>query len=156
MLEVLAHLCAGRTNRQVAEALGLGEGTVARYRIEIRRRTGARTRAALVLDALRRRLTPTVPRRLPELRTPLSKREIEVLRLLSTGNRRPDDVARELGLSVRTVFSHSSNIVRKTGLRGRAELTHSAIRHGYIAPIGKPAAGGPRRVTRYRKRRDFV
>jgi DNA-binding CsgD family transcriptional regulator len=75
MLEVLADLGAGRTNRQAAQALGLGEGTVARYRIEIRRRTGAWTRAALVLEALRRRLAPTVPRRLPEPRTPLSKRE---------------------------------------------------------------------------------
>lgn len=55
----------------------------------------------------------------------LSSREIDVLKLVAAGyaNR---EVATELFISVRTVETHKSHIMRKTGLRTRADLVRFA------------------------------
>ena len=50
---------------------------------------------------------------------PLSKREVEILRLAADG-RTNDEIGRVLTLSVRTVERHLSNIYAKLGLTGRA------------------------------------
>ena len=50
---------------------------------------------------------------------PLSKREVEILRLAADG-RTNDEIGRALTLSVRTVERHLSNIYAKLGLTGRA------------------------------------
>jgi DNA-binding NarL/FixJ family response regulator len=61
----------------------------------------------------------------------LSRREIDVLRLLAGGltNR---EIAGELVLSVRTVDAHVRNIFAKTDSQGRAQAVAFAIRHGLL------------------------
>lgn len=62
----------------------------------------------------------------------LSPRELEVLALLTQGltNR---EIGAALHLSVKTVMHHSGAIYRKLGVRGRAEATAYAVRHGLVA-----------------------
>jgi predicted ATPase/DNA-binding CsgD family transcriptional regulator len=61
----------------------------------------------------------------------LTVREIEVLRLIAGGltNR---EIAGELFVSPKTVMHHSVHIYRKLGVRGRAEATAYAFRHGLL------------------------
>jgi DNA-binding CsgD family transcriptional regulator len=61
----------------------------------------------------------------------LSKREIQVLRLIALGYTNKE-VADELFISVRTVETHKSRIIKKTGLRARSELTRLAIETGTL------------------------
>jgi two-component system, NarL family, response regulator NreC len=58
----------------------------------------------------------------------LTQREIDVIRLLVKGytNRQ---IAEEFSLSVRTIETHRSNIMKKLNLRSRLELVHYATRH---------------------------
>ncbi len=53
---------------------------------------------------------------------PLSKREVDVLRLVAKGFSNKE-IADELYISVRTVETHKTHIMQKTGLRQRSELT---------------------------------
>ena len=69
------------------------------------------------------------PREAPDL----SRRELEVLRLIAEGVRSPA-IANELGIAVGTVEVHRRNIMRKLGLHSVAELTRYAVREGLIAP----------------------
>ncbi|BCJ49831.1 DNA-binding response regulator [Actinoplanes sp. NBRC 14428] len=62
-------------------------------------------------------------------RLALTPREREVLGLLAEGER-DVDIARALGISVRTVRSHLDRIREKTGQRRRSELTRLAIGEG--------------------------
>ncbi|HEY7266972.1 MAG TPA: response regulator transcription factor [Solirubrobacterales bacterium] len=66
----------------------------------------------------------------------LSKRELEVLRLLSTGETNRE-IAAELVLSVRTVDRHVSNIYAKLGVSSRVAAASYAHEHG----LGRPATG---------------
>lgn len=59
----------------------------------------------------------------------LTDRELEVLELVAQGLRNAD-VARRLVLSERTVAHHVSSILRKLGVRSRAEATAEAFRLG--------------------------
>jgi DNA-binding CsgD family transcriptional regulator len=62
----------------------------------------------------------------------LSRREVEVLRLLAAGKTNAA-IADELVLSIRTVERHISTIYRRLGLHGaasRAAATNYALRHG--------------------------
>src|SRR5439155_15084451 len=59
----------------------------------------------------------------------LSRRELEVLRLLAAGESNAQ-IARRLGLSTHTVERHVANLYRKIGARGRADATAYALRHG--------------------------
>lgn len=74
-------------------------------------------------------LTPS-PHPAPETNI-LSPREIEVLTLLAKGHSGPD-IAASLGIALRTVDVHRRNIMRKTALRNVVELTHYAIRAGFV------------------------
>jgi DNA-binding NarL/FixJ family response regulator len=56
----------------------------------------------------------------------LSKRELEVFRLLGDG-KTVSEIARKLKLSVKTVSTHRSRILEKTGMRNNAEIIHYAI-----------------------------
>ena len=56
----------------------------------------------------------------------LTSREIEVLQLVAQGSRNAD-IAEELGLSVKTVEMHMSNLMSKLGARSRSD----AVRTGY-------------------------
>lgn len=62
----------------------------------------------------------------------LSKREREVLQLVAEGNR-TKTIAEKLSVSVKTVETHRSQIVRKLHLNGVVEMTKYAIRNGIAA-----------------------
>ena len=72
---------------------------------------------------------PPVPAPRPAAVTPLSPRELEVLRLLAAGESNRQ-IARRLGLSPHTVERHVANLYRKIGARGRADATAYALRSG--------------------------
>ncbi len=61
----------------------------------------------------------------------LTVREAEVLRLIALGHTNVE-VARQLGVSARTVETHRANIHGKLGLRTRAELVRYALRCGLL------------------------
>jgi len=61
----------------------------------------------------------------------LSKREFEVLRLLGAG-RPVGDVARVLGISVKTVSTHREHILRKLGFANNMELIRHCLRLGLL------------------------
>lgn len=64
----------------------------------------------------------------PELVDALTRRELEVLRLLARGYTYKE-IAAELFISIKTVETHSSNILRKTQQSNRHALTRWAQRH---------------------------
>ena len=60
------------------------------------------------------------------MRLELTHRELQVAGLVATG-RRNEEVAHDLGMSVRTVEWHLSHVYRKLGLRSRTELAARGI-----------------------------
>ncbi len=81
-------------------------------------------------------LSAPVARRLAALRRArtdgrLTAREAEVLRLIALGHTNVE-IARQLGVSSRTVETHRANVHGKLGLRTRAELVRYALRCGLL------------------------
>jgi two-component system response regulator NreC len=86
---------------------------------------------ALVATAPR----PTTPHR-------LSDRELDVLRLIALGNTNAE-IAEQLSLSVRTIETHRSHILGKTGAKTRAQLVDYALRAGLLDQrLNPPAHAG--------------
>ena len=95
------------------------------------------------VDAIRRVAAGEVvvaPRFLPALTrrataqkdvTALSRRELEVLQLLSEG-RSTAEIADKLILSVNTVRNHITHLMAKLGVRSRLEAVNVAVRRGLI------------------------
>jgi DNA-binding NarL/FixJ family response regulator len=71
-------------------------------------------------------------RTFPAARIVLTAREREVLEKLVAGNSNKE-IATPLGIEVRTVKSHISKLLRKTGVRNRIALTTYAIDHAIVA-----------------------
>ena len=67
-----------------------------------------------------------------EREDPLSTREHEVLQLLALGHTN-QEIAEQLFISVRTAETHRAHIMRKLGLRSRAELVRYALKHHVLA-----------------------
>ncbi len=67
----------------------------------------------------------------PLLPNPLSKRELEVLRLISKGLA-SKEIAIELSLSVHTVKNHRKNMLRKTEVAGSTGLLAKALENLWI------------------------
>lgn len=67
----------------------------------------------------------------------LTKREMEVLDLLGEGLRH-DDIARKLFISPKTVATHVEHILRKLGVRSRAEAIAVAYREEILQPHSTP------------------
>jgi DNA-binding NarL/FixJ family response regulator len=61
----------------------------------------------------------------------LSDREFEIFKMLSSG-KTVSQVAQELGLSVKTVSTHRTRILRKMEMRTNAELTHYALKNRVV------------------------
>ncbi len=61
----------------------------------------------------------------------LSDREYQIMQMLASGMR-VSDIAQQLTLSVNTVSTYRTRILRKLNLRHTAELTRFAIEHGLI------------------------
>jgi two-component system response regulator NreC len=68
----------------------------------------------------------------------LSKREIEILRLIALGHTNPE-IAGQLFLSVRTIEAHRAHIHQKLDLSTRADLVRFALQHGLITPADSNA-----------------
>jgi DNA-binding CsgD family transcriptional regulator len=83
-----------------------------------------------------------VPRRL-ERPAGLTEREAEVVAMIARGLQ-TKQVARELGISLKTADRHIQNAYRKSGVSSRAGATLFAMQHGLIAwgelPISRPTA----------------
>ena len=61
----------------------------------------------------------------------LSDREYQVLRMLGSGQP-VSDIARDLGLSVKTISTYRTRVLDKLGMRGNAELMRYAIENGLL------------------------
>ena len=61
----------------------------------------------------------------------LTERELDVLRLIALGHTN-NEIAATLSLSVRTVETHRSHIIAKTGARTRAQLVTCALGAGLL------------------------
>ncbi|WP_341267710.1 response regulator transcription factor [Gordonia malaquae] len=81
--------------------------------------------AGFVLDSFTGRSAVPEPHLDPELDS-LTKRELEVLRLLARGYTYRE-IAEELFISVKTVETHASNVLRKTQQSNRNALTRWAV-----------------------------
>ncbi len=68
-------------------------------------------------------------------RANLSRRELDVLRLLGLGYSNKE-IARELFITVRTVESHRAHLMQKTGARSRAEVVRVAMDLGLLEARG--------------------
>ena len=83
--------------------------------------------------------------RAPRLERPagLTEREVEVVAMLARGLQ-TKQVARALGISVKTADRHIQNAYRKIGVSSRAAATLFAMEHGLVAwgelPIARSAA----------------
>jgi DNA-binding NarL/FixJ family response regulator len=66
---------------------------------------------------------------------PLTKRELEVLRLVADGSTNAE-VAQRLWLSERTIKFHLSNIYEKLGVQNRTAACRWADAHGLLPPSG--------------------
>jgi DNA-binding CsgD family transcriptional regulator len=84
--------------------------------------------SVVVGDTGRPHVPPQSRRPEPEQLTP---REEEVLRELVTGATNKE-ISHRLGMAPKTVMHHSVAIYRKLGVRGRAEATAWAFRHGLV------------------------
>ena len=71
----------------------------------------------------------------PDLFEPLSERELEVLRLLSTGLKNRE-IASILFVAESTVKTHVEHIIQKLGVSDRVQAAVWAARHGLVQPAG--------------------
>jgi two-component system response regulator NreC len=72
----------------------------------------------------------------------LSRRELDVLRLIALGHTN-GEIAAALSLSIRTVETHRSHILTKTGAKTRAQLVDHALRTGLLDDhLSAPARAG--------------
>lgn len=79
-------------------------------------------------------LSPAVSQRLFRNQAPkplLTPRESEILSALGRGAS-SKQIARDLGLSVRTVEAHRQSIKRRLGIEGQAELIKYAVEHARV------------------------
>jgi DNA-binding NarL/FixJ family response regulator len=70
----------------------------------------------------------------------LTEREVEVVRLLARGHQ-TKQIARALGISVKTADRHIQNAYRKLGISTRAAATLLAMEHGLLAWGELPITG---------------
>lgn len=61
----------------------------------------------------------------------LSNREFEIMKLIASG-RAVGEIARDLGLSVKTVSTHRARILAKMDAKTNAELTHYAVKNKLV------------------------
>ncbi len=66
-------------------------------------------------------------------KTPLSPREMELLRLLASATA-TNDIAKEMDISEKTVRTHVQNILRKMKMRSRVEVVVWAYKTGLARP----------------------
>lgn len=92
------------------------------------------------IDARMRRYVAAPPEEQADPASPggaLSDREREVLRLIALGYTHAE-IARRIGVSVKTVETYRSRIADKLGLRTRAEMVRFALSRGLLEEVGGP------------------
>lgn len=64
--------------------------------------------------------------------SPLTRREMQVMEMIARGltNR---EIARDFDVSIKTIDTHRSHVLKKLGLRNNAELARFAVKHGYVS-----------------------
>jgi DNA-binding NarL/FixJ family response regulator len=85
-----------------------------------------------VLSMFVERAASLMGRSLAPEREAFTVREIEVLEMLVEG-RSNKDIARPLGIEVRTVKAHLGKLMRKAGVRSRIALSSYAIAHSLVS-----------------------
>lgn len=68
-----------------------------------------------------------------EADSPLTTREVEIVRLLAEGKSNKE-VAATLGVSIRTAESHRNRIMHKMNFANFSELVRFAVRHNFVEP----------------------
>ncbi len=81
-----------------------------------------------VAEQLAQHLGAAEPRRSHES---LSPRELQTLRMIAAG-KSSGDIARELGVSVKTVSTFRYRLLAKLELKNNVEIAHYAVEHGLI------------------------
>ena len=95
----------------IAQELGMGPLTV---------------KSSDLLDSIRNRMTHVA-----EYPDGLTRREVEVLRVLAKGKTNPE-IGEELFISLNTVTRHLSHIYTKTGAANRVDAAIYAANHGLV------------------------
>lgn len=86
--------------------------------------------AARVLDQFRGPLDQEPP--LTAALMPLTDRELQILREISTGHTNAQ-IAEQLGISAQTVKNHVTSILRKMAVNDRTQAVVTALRRGWIS-----------------------
>jgi two-component system, NarL family, invasion response regulator UvrY len=119
-VRVLAAGASGYLNKETApEQLVAAVKKVTRGRKWISEATAERLASGREADSIR------------PLHERLSDREFDVLRMIASG-KTVGQIAEELHLSVKTVSSHRSRILKKMGMQNNAELANYGIRQGLV------------------------
>jgi two-component system, NarL family, invasion response regulator UvrY len=61
----------------------------------------------------------------------LSDREFQIMRMIASG-KTMNEIADELSLSSKTVYTYRARILEKMGMKNNMEMTHYATKHGLI------------------------
>lgn len=61
----------------------------------------------------------------------LSNREFQIMRMIASG-KTMNEIADELSLSSKTVYTYRARILEKMGMKNNMELTHYATKHGLV------------------------
>ena len=80
------------------------------------------------------------------LMTPLSHREMEILRYVAEGNANKR-IASTLNISEQTIKNHITSIMRKLNANDRTHAVVLAIRNGWLNVNGAPEAGEEEQLT---------
>ncbi len=80
---------------------------------------------------LRQSLMESLSAKPRDAKDPLTRREQMVMQAVAAGKGN-DELAKELGISMRTVEKHRGNAMRRLGLHSEAELVRYAVRHGLV------------------------
>lgn len=147
---VLVLLCQGRTNKQIAESLGLKEPTVKTHVSGVLRRLGVKSRTQAVLlcqHGARRKGSQEMPLRavgrpcgesggLSRRLLLLTERELQVLQMVRQGlfNKQ---IAFALGVCQATVKAHVGEILRKLGVTTRTQIVIE------VSKLNSGALGAP-------------
>ena len=117
-----------KSNREVAEILGIAVGTVKVHRKRLMRKLHLRNTAELIRLGVREGIGKIDDVGEPDEVT-LSARERQLLGLVGLGYTN-FEIADQLGVSPNTVEAHRKHIRRKVGVSSMSQLVRYAIRHG--------------------------
>jgi DNA-binding NarL/FixJ family response regulator len=100
--------------------------------------------AARVLDQFRN--TSQQEQRLAGTFMPLTDRELEILKKVSTGLTNAE-IGYSLGISAQTVKNHVTSILRKLAVNDRTQAVVTALRHGWLSIDDEELNGSVKRVA---------